>query len=138
MICCLSKVLMSWEIEAYDIVQLLLFIPECYFAYNVEIRVLKLQTCFSQKAPFISCKIHGYLFELSSFCRTMFCSRILTTFKWCPQTFKPPTLGLYLSLGPPPPTVAKFISHPQGAGLWLLNCQVANKYTNTTFSINIW
>ena len=38
-------------------IQPLLLVPECYFAWNVEVRVLKFYTHFSQNAIFIDCNI---------------------------------------------------------------------------------
>ena len=39
------------------LIQPLLLVPECYFAWNVDVRVLKFYTHFSQNAIFIDCNI---------------------------------------------------------------------------------
>ena len=52
----MSNVLVCQEIEAYNLNHPLLLVPECYFAQDTELRVLKLETCFSQSVPFFGCK----------------------------------------------------------------------------------
>ena len=47
------------------LIQSLLLVPKCYFALNVEARVLKFSTHFSQNAVFIGCNILSVVLVIS-------------------------------------------------------------------------